>query len=189
MEQHVNAASEVSHHVFPGDKIWPNNNHLPVLIYRNVFNFADHEGADEIEKHFKENDWSNSWKEGVYQYHHYHSNTHEALGISSGNIMLNLGGDDGDIITLSKGDVIIIPAGVAHKNVGCSEDFQCVGAYPKGEEYDMNTGEAGERPKADENIANVELPETDPVFGDKGPILEHWKKDESKKVLETVRQF
>jgi uncharacterized protein YjlB len=189
MQEHINQAAEVSHHVMAGDKFFPNNNHLPVLVYKQVFQINDNNAADVIDEHFKQNDWSNSWKEGVYQYHHYHSNTHEALGIASGNIMLMLGGEDGSITTLCKGDVIIIPAGVAHKNVGSSEDFKCVGAYPKGQDYDMNYGKPEERAIADENIAKVELPDTDPVFGEKGPILEHWKKDETMKVLETVRQF
>ena len=189
MEQSVNQDAEVSHHIFGSDKIWPNNKLLPVLVYKCVFEFDNNDCAGEIEKHFKENNWSNSWKDGVFQYHHYHSNTHEVLGISKGSIMLNLGGDDGDIITLSKGDVIVIPAGVAHKNVGSSDDFECVGAYPKGQQYDINKGDEGERPATDETILKVEIPQTDPVFGNKGPILEHWHKDDSKKTLETVRQF
>ncbi len=102
--------------------------------------------------------------------------------------MLNLGGEDGDIVTLCKGDVIVIPAGVAHKNVGSSEDFLCVGAYPNGEQYDICTGET-DRACSDSNISNVNLPETDPVFGNEGPIMQHWRKDESKKVLETLPQF
>src|SRR4051794_26683887 len=113
MESYVNPASEVSHHVIAGDKVWPNNNHLPALIYKGVFNLNESQGADLIEEHFKNNKWSNSWKNGVYQYDHYHSNAHEVIGISRGNIMLMLGGPDGTISTLEKGDVLIIPAGVA----------------------------------------------------------------------------
>jgi uncharacterized protein YjlB len=189
MQEYVNPSAEVSHHVMPGDKFFPNNNDLPVLVYKQVFLLTDNDSADTIEKHFNENDWGNSWKEGVFQYHHYHSTAHEVLGVVRGNIMLMLGGDDGNITTLSQGDVIIIPAGVAHKNVGSSEDFLVVGAYPKGLDYDINYGKAEERETADNNIANVPLPDTDPVFGDKGPLLEHWKKDRTMKVLETVSQF
>ena len=72
------------------------------------------------------------------------------------------------------GDVIIIPAGVAHKNLGSSGDFRCVGAYPPGQDWDMNYGKAGERPAADENIANVPLPVADPVFGFEGPLMKNW---------------
>jgi uncharacterized protein YjlB len=41
-----------------------------------------------------------------------------------------------------KGDVLLIPAGVAHKNVGASIDFKCVGAYPGGKEFDINLGKS-----------------------------------------------
>lgn len=189
MEELINSAAEVSHHIVPGDKIFPNNNLLPVLVYTQVLRIPESEGSECIKKRFEFNDWKNSWIGDVFQYHHYHSNAHEALGVSKGNIMLQLGGEDGSITTLRKGDVIIIPAGVAHKNVGSSADFECVGAYPKGTEYDVNYGKPEERQQAEENIKKVPLPVTDPIFGNKGPILQHWKKDETKKVLETARQF
>ena len=72
------------------------------------------------------------------------------------------------------GDVIIIPAGVAHKNVGSSSDFRCVGAYPLGQSWDMNYGKPGERPQADQNITKVPLPESDPVYGIDGPLVKSW---------------
>jgi uncharacterized protein YjlB len=189
MEELVNSAAEVSHHIVPGNKIFPNNKHLPVLVFKQVLQLPQSGGNDIVQKRFESNDWKNCWNGDVFQYHHYHSNAHEALGISNGNIMLQLGGEDGSIISLSKGDVILIPAGVAHKNVGSSDTFSCVGAYPKGQEYDVNYGKPEEREKAEENIANVYMPLTDPIFGNKGPLHQHWKKDESKKVLETSRQF
>ncbi len=77
-------------------------------------------------------------------------------------------------IRLQKGDVIIIPAGVAHKNIEPGKKFKCVGAYPKGFHFDMKTGEPSERPKADEHIAAVPVPETDPVFGKNGELRKYW---------------
>jgi uncharacterized protein YjlB len=38
----------------------------------------------------------------------------------------------------------------------------------------MNYGQAGERPQADQNIAQVPLPQQDPVYGSPGPLLENW---------------
>jgi uncharacterized protein YjlB len=39
----------------------------------------------------------------------------------------------------------------------------------------MNYGKPGERPRVDENIARLALPATGPVFGKKGPLLDHWQ--------------
>jgi uncharacterized protein YjlB len=70
----------------------------------------------------------------------------------------------------------VIPAGVAHQRVLASTDFLVVGCYPPGQEdWDLLRGNPEDRPKADENIANVPLPETDPVAGKEGALLQHWK--------------
>jgi len=56
-----------------------------------------------------------------------------------------------------------------------SPDFRVVGAYPRDQMWDMNTGKPAERPQADEHIKNVPLPEADPVFGKSGPLIRFWK--------------
>ena len=76
--------------------------------------------------------------------------------------------------TAEAGDVIVIPAGVSHKNIDQSPDFRCVGAYPKGQSPDMQYGKPGERPLTDQNIRSVPFPKTDPVFGEHGTLLEIW---------------
>lgn len=69
----------------------------------------------------------------------------------------------------------MIPAGVGHCNRGSSGDFTVVGAYPRGQEnYDLRTGEEGERPEVLENIRNVALPGADPLYGDEGPLVRRW---------------
>jgi uncharacterized protein YjlB len=61
------------------------------------------------------------------------------------------GGPKGDIS--EEGDIVVIPASVGHKNVGCSADFSVLGAYPRRREnYDLHTGEESERPEVLENI-------------------------------------
>ena len=151
------------------DGTFPNNERLPVLVYRGVLR-----GADEMEKTFHRNGWGGSWRNGIYEYHHYHSTAHEVLGVARGSARVQLGGPKGSQFDLEPGDVVVIPAGVAHKNLGSSSDFVVVGAYPKGQDYDMNYGKSGERPGADENIARTPLPEADPVYGSEGPLLDHW---------------
>ena len=73
------------------------------------------------------------------------------------------------------GDVIVIPAGVAHQNIGSSADFAVVGAYPDGREWDLLRGLPGERPQADHNIATLPIPDYDPIYGPQGPLRQAWK--------------
>lgn len=95
MQNIINLDGEVSRHVMAADKLFPNNNDLPVLVYKQVFSLPDTNNASIIEEVFNNNNWRNSWNNGIYTYHHYHSNTHEVIGISNGMCMLMLGGDDG----------------------------------------------------------------------------------------------
>jgi len=151
------------------------NSSLPLLIYKNVFS-EEKADADFIKKHFEDRKWSNSWKNGVYDYHHYHSNTHEVIGVYSGFATIQFGGENGDKISIEEGDAVAIPAGVGHKLIEASDDFGVVGAYPGGMDYDILKGEDGERPKADENIKNVPIPESDPVYGKVEGLLSLWGK-------------
>ena len=88
--------------------------------------------------------------------------------------IFQFGGEKGVILSVKRGDVVIIPAGVAHNNLGASQDFRVVGAYPLGQRADLNDGKSGERPQADENIAHVALPELDPVYGAESPLTNYW---------------
>jgi uncharacterized protein YjlB len=110
----------------------------------------------------------------VFGYHHYHSTAHEVLGIFRGHATVQFGGEQGVVLSVEKGDVVIIPAGVAHKNLECSRDFRAVGAYPDGQRPDTRYGKPGERPQVDSNIAQVPLPQADPVFGKQGELMTQW---------------
>jgi uncharacterized protein YjlB len=90
---------------------------------------------------------------------------------------VQFGGETGPVIIASAGDVIVIPAGVAHKNLLSSHDFRVVGAYPAGQTWDMKYGKKEERPAADHRISAVALPETDPVKGAGGPLIKLWDLD------------
>lgn len=153
------------------------NNKLPLLLYRKAFNKQGPEGARWLEEHFAGNNWLNAWRNGVYSYHHYHSTSHEVLGVYAGSAKLHLGGEQGQKVDVEAGDIIVIPAGVGHKNLGSSQDFGVVGAYPNGSSYDLKTGKSGERPQADKNIAQVPVPSTDPLSGSKGGVAEIWGED------------
>lgn len=162
-------------HIFRDDRTFPNNEKLPLVLYRGAIKLSEQDPASTVEEIFHAHGWGDSWRNGIYPYHHYHSTAHEVLGVSRGSATVRLGGDDnGQTFEVQAGDVIIIPAGVAHKKLGSSSDFQVVGAYPTGQKWDMNYGKPGERPQADCNIAQVPLPKADPIYGFDGPLVEHW---------------
>jgi uncharacterized protein YjlB len=159
---------------FTDDGIFPNSS-FPLLCYRQVLAPDTEDPASTFEERFAENDWTNSWRDGVYSFLHYHSTSHEVLGVYSGAANLRLGGEHGQNVEVQTGDVIVIPAGVAHQNIGASDDFGVVGAYPGGRSWDLLRGVPGERPKADQNIAGLPIPDSDPIYGTKGPLRRVWK--------------
>lgn len=156
---------------FKDDGHIPNHPRLPVLLYEGALEGKENE-TKEI---FLANGWSNSWTNGVFGYHHYHSNTHEALAVIRGSATLKLGGEYGQEVTVKKGDLLVLPAGTGHKKIDSSPDFSVVGAYPEGMDYNLKTGSPGERPHVLEEIARVPMPERDPVFGPDGPLVRCWK--------------
>lgn len=158
------------------DGTFPNNGTYPLIVYKSVLHLHPTAEPADIRSLFEKNGWTNGWVNGVFDYHHYHSNTHEVLGVFCGKADILFGGDEGSVVELYRGDVVVIPAGVAHKNLNSTEDFECVGAYPFGAEYDMRYGKPEERAAALEAISKVRLPGKDPVFGDEGAVVDYWLK-------------
>lgn len=154
---------------------FPNNPELSVLVYKNVFDLSGRDPASIIEKVFSKNNWGGSWRNGIYNFQHYHSTAHEALGIYNGWAEVQLGGPGNKPVRIEKGDLVILPAGTAHKKINSGDGFAVVGAYPDGQIWDMNYGKIGELPKTKQNIASVSLPKNDPVFGKYGKMFEYWK--------------
>ena len=176
MNERVNTNPHILHFVLKRNKNFPNSK-LPVLIYQNAVKFPSDKNkvATTIQKIFSRNGWSNSWSNGIYDFHHYHSNTHEGMAICAGEVEVILGGPKGKKIKLSQGDVIILPAGVGHRCLKASKDFLCVGAYPQGKEYDTNLGKNKELEKALSNIKNLSHPSKDPIFGKEGFLKTYWR--------------
>lgn len=158
---------------FKDDGTIPNSKY-PLLIYKNIFS-EEKADADYITKYFEDHNWKNSWKNGVYDYHHYHSTTHEALGVYRGFATIQFGGEQGEQVSVEEGDVIVIPAGVSHKKISASDNFGVVGAYPEGSDYDIKKGGNSDRPQADENIKKVAVPDKDPVYGKMEGLAALWK--------------
>jgi uncharacterized protein YjlB len=151
----------------------PNNPRYPVLVYPGAIP-TDEDGVAFCRTRLGRNSWGGTWVNGVFAHHHYHSNAHEFLGVVRGEATLMLGGPEGVEVEVTAGDALVLPAGTGHRRIQASSDFQVVGAYPGGKHYDMNTGEPGERPEVLENIRSTPRPDTDPLFGNNGPLVEIW---------------
>lgn len=155
------------------DGLIPNNASLPLILYRRVLQVDGGEADESVKALFGANGWVNAWVDGIYAYHHYHSTAHEVLGIAGGRARVMLGGPGGIAAELGAGDVVLIPAGVGHCLLD-SARLSVVGAYPRGQDWDLCRATEADRAKALHNIPRVPLPEADPVFGDGGPVHRHW---------------
>lgn len=159
---------------FKDDGIIPNSKY-PLLVYPDAFTQRGDDGGNWLEVRFAQHGWTNSWRWGIYPFHHYHSNTHEVLGVFNGNALLHMGGESGEKINVKAGDILIIPAGVGHKCISHNNNFTVLGAYPDGLSPDIMRGEKAERPAADQRIAKVKLPATDPLSGKSSGLIKIWK--------------
>ena len=148
----------------------PNNKTLPVLIFRNAIDVAD--APQTFERLFSDNDWQGIWHNGVFDYHHYHSGAHEVLGIARGNARLQIGGPGGETLEVWAGDCVVLPAGTGHMNLGSSNDFHVVGAYPPGQSADILTSAPSKEQQV--RIDRLPLPQTDPLQGATGALISLW---------------
>ncbi|DBA90534.1 hypothetical protein WJX77_001132 [Trebouxia sp. C0004] len=178
----IMAMYDAAAHIVHDDGQFPNCSiqKLPVLIYKSAFDASGNpsELANKIEETFSNNGFPPQWRFGLYEYPHYHSTSHEILGVFKGSARVRLGGSKKGIEEeVRAGDVIVIPAGVAHESLQSKGGFEMVGAYPAGCSWDMNYGKGQEeKQKSEANIKKVGVPTKDPVYGSKGPVLEHWQK-------------
>jgi uncharacterized protein YjlB len=159
---------------FADDGIIPNNR-LPFLVYKGAIDVDNGHPEKTIEGLFGANGWGDMWRNGVYDYLHYHATVHEALGIACGRARVRFGGDRGREIEIAAGDVAILPAGTGHQCLSASKNFSVVGAYPPGAKMHVTLPTPEHHAKALKTIPAVKLPKTDPVLGEKGPLVRLWK--------------
>src|SRR5882757_9125923 len=148
---------------FKDDGIIPNHPAFPLIVYKRAVRLPRQlDPAAVLEDLFGKNGWGNSWRDGIYDYLHYHSKIHEVLGIARGTGKVQFGGKRGRTLTLKAGDVAILPAGTGHQCLSASKDFLVVGAYPPNGKYDECT-DTRDYDGAVKTIPKIAPPKKDPV--------------------------
>lgn len=168
-----------SRHHIPAHGRIPNTSiqNRPLLIYHSAFPPPTC-SASSIKEHLASvGAVVPQWRYTMYSTTHFHSTTHEILCISNGKARLCFGGEENDgrvDPVVEKGDVIVVPAGVAHRlleDLSPNGSFEMVGSYPAGKQWDMCYGVPGEQAKID-TIKELGWLEKDPLYGEEGPVLE-----------------
>jgi len=168
----VRTDSEPATFVFQDDGLVPNNL-MPLLVYKGAVGVSKHPEAT-IEHLFGSNGWGAMWRNGVYDYAHYHATVHEVLGVARGSARVQFGGEHGRALEIAAGDVAILPAGTGHQCLSASDDFCVVGAYPPGPPMDLQRPTPENHARALKTIPLVAVPAIDPVRGKDGPLVRLW---------------
>lgn len=166
---------KVSQHHIPAWGRIPNTSihNKPLLIYHSAFTAS----APQLSARLKEiNVVIPQWLYTMYRQSHFHSTSHEVLGIVSGRARLCFGGEENPRRVepvVQAGDLIIVPAGVAHQLLkDLDGDFGMLGSYPAGKNWDMCYGVEGEdESQITKAIAQQAWFVRDPLYGDDGPAM------------------
>ncbi|CAM1508391.1 Fc.00g052390.m01.CDS01 [Cosmosporella sp. VM-42] len=156
------------------------NNKLPVLVYRSVLPQPHNE--ETATEFVQGNGWLKGGTWGAIPRHHFHPNTHECYAVFRGSSTLLIGvgplenQSKGTAIRMDAGDVIILPAGVAHCSKDFQDDYRYIGAYPEGAPKWRNEfcrdQEQCQTLRAEAEA--VPVPDWDPVGGHEGHLHRLW---------------
>jgi uncharacterized protein YjlB len=167
-------AAQTGYEVFmlePHDWV-PNNRKLPVIIYHRVLAPDSGDLAAAFEILFEGNEWPPQWRDGIFDYHHFHATAHEVLGVTDGSAEVIVGGPGGRLVKISAGDALLLPAGTGHCLQAFARHFQVVAGYPAGQQWDIRREAL--TPQEQAAMEALPFPAMDPVDGKRGPLIEHW---------------
>lgn len=159
---------------FADDGDVPNNPCWPMIVYQGVLAADEADAASAFEALFARHGWGDGWRNGIFAFPHYHSNSHEVLGIASGSALVRLGGGAGREFTIAMGDVVLLPAGTGHQRLSASSDLLVIGAYPPGPRCDLRRAGEVDKDLIRRRIGQVAKPAQDPVAGKNGPAISLW---------------
>ncbi len=118
-----------------------------------------------LEKLFNLHGWGGAWRNGIYDFVHYHPMIHEVYRSSSRFRHASAWRKQGTDVKVSAGDVIVVPAGVGHECLKASKKFLVVGAYPPTGTYSECRGSFQERDQAIKRIRCVGVSDILPLYG------------------------
>jgi len=151
----------------------PNNETLPVIVYRHALPPDPAELAEAFEQRLAANGWPVQWLDSVFDYHHFHCTAHEVMGVLAGSAELMLGGPRGYTLRVAAGDALLLPAGTGHCLLENHGGFKVAGGYPAGQQWDIRRDAL--TPDELHEMKALPFPACDPVYGDHGPLVEHWQ--------------
>lgn len=152
----------------------PNNDRLPVLIYHRALDVSGDDPASKFEQAFLRNGWPPQWRNGIYDFHHYHSTAHEVLGIARGEGHVVLGGPGGHELTLGAGDIAVLPTGTGHCRLQATDGFLVVGAYPPRQSWDICRSAPSQAER--DRMRTLPFPHSDPLTGSGGALTRFWSR-------------
>ena len=161
---------------FEDDGETPNNPRLPLVVYRAAVKLAgEHDPAAPFERAFARHGWGDGWRNGIYPFLHFHTATHEVLGIARGRATVEFGGAKGQALD-GRGGRRRRAAG-RHRPSAHLGERRSSGRRRLSAQRFIRPEAAGQvdHKKAVAAIAEVPLPEMDPVHGREGPLMTLWK--------------